>query len=86
MAYDAPNDRTLLYFRKEFWASDYNNNQWNLLSDSPAPLGLLYHALVYDTKNDLILTFGGGPNFSVNSNHTWIYDPKTDEWTDVTQR
>jgi hypothetical protein len=86
MVYDAPNDRTLLYFRKEFWAYDYNNNQWTLLSDSPAPLGLLYHALVYDTKNDLILTFGGGPNWAARSNHTWVYDPKMDEWTDVTQR
>jgi hypothetical protein len=86
MVYDALNDRTLLYFKKEFWAYDDNNNQWTLLSDSPAPLGLLNHALEYDTNKDLVLKFGGGPDFHQWSNHTWIYDPKTDEWTDVTQR
>ena len=85
MVYDALNDRALLYFRKEFWAYDYNDNQWTLLSDSPAPLGLLYHALVYDTKNDLTLKFGGGPSLAQWSNHTWVYNTKTDEWTDVTQ-
>jgi hypothetical protein len=39
-----------------------------------------------DTKSDLILKFGVGPNFGAWSNHTWIYDPEMDEWTDVTQR
>jgi hypothetical protein len=86
MVYDVLNDRMLLYFKKEFWAYDYNNNQWTLLSDSPAPLGLIWHSLVYDTSSDLILTFGGGREYYQWTNRSWVYDPRMDEWTDVSQR
>jgi N-acetylneuraminic acid mutarotase len=85
MVYDVLNDRTLLYFKKEYWAYDYNNDQWRLLSDSPEPLGLLHHSLVFDSSNNLILNFGGqfsGARFSL-TNKTWVYDPKLDEWTDL---
>jgi hypothetical protein len=85
MVYDVLNDRTLLYFRKEFWSYNYNNNQWTLLSKSPAPLSLNWHTMAYDTSQDLILQFGGGPDFHQWSNHFWVYDPKVDEWTDETQ-
>jgi N-acetylneuraminic acid mutarotase len=85
MVYDALNDRILLYFQKEFWSYDYNNNQWKLLSDSPAPMELLFHSLVYDSSNDLILNFGGGPDpiMDTLTKHTWIYDPESDEWSEV---
>ena len=86
MVYDALNDRTLLYFRKEFWAYDYKDKQWRLLSDSPSPSTLLWHSLVYDSSNDLILNYGGGYHFLQLTHQTWVYDPKLDEWTDVTHR
>jgi hypothetical protein len=87
MVYDALNDHILLYFRKELWGYNYNKNQWWLLSDSPDPMGVLWHSLVYDASNDLILNFGGQSaleSFSL-TNQTWVYDPKLDEWTNVTK-
>jgi N-acetylneuraminic acid mutarotase len=85
MVYDALNDRILLYFHKEFWAYDYDKDQWRLLSDSPDPLWLLWHSLVYDSSNDLILNFGGTSKRGY-ATRSWVYDPKLDEWSEVSNR
>jgi N-acetylneuraminic acid mutarotase len=86
MLYDVLNDRVLFYAKKEFWAYDYNTNHWTLISDSPKPYGLLWHSMIYDTSQDVVLSFGGGTNFAQWSNKTWIFDPKVEEWADVTRR
>ena len=73
------------------WAYRYEDNTWiEIVSDdSPSPRG--YHTMVYDSAADKIVLFGGVTGtwemmlpFTQFSNELWFFDPKTDQWSQVT--
>jgi len=70
----------------DMWAFDHVANTWIELKPENPPGPRAYHAMVYDSAADKIVLFGGGPNWERIdlTNETWIYDPQTNTWTDMT--
>lgn len=91
MVYDPTSNKTILFGGDlngdETWTYDYSTSTWTKLDPSPNP-GVLYkHAMAYSTGAGLVVLFGGQPN-EVNfdyEDHTWIYNPKDNTWTNVTR-
>lgn len=88
LAYDSKNDRTILFGgfagdadSDETWSYDYNGNKWvNLdawLNPSPRDLS----AMVYDSKDDRIILFGGFDGRGLDD--TWAYDYTTNTWMNL---
>ncbi|NIV12839.1 MAG: hypothetical protein GWN62_16630, partial [Aliifodinibius sp.] len=42
------------------------------------------HAMAYDSNADKIVLFGGSDVNGDEINDTWIYDPQTNTWTEMT--
>jgi len=101
MVFDASRKQVLLFggrFRPEsqssgaytlyndLWAFDVNTDTWsevNATGDVPSPR--INSAMVYDTKSDKVLLFGGststsGLTFAPQAD-TYVYDPETQVWT-----
>jgi N-acetylneuraminic acid mutarotase len=81
-----PNDMSSLAKANQTWAYDYNTDTWTDLHAIGTPSGLLGARMVYDTKADRMVLFGGltltqsGYYFH---NETWVYDFNTNTWTDM---
>ena len=54
------------------------------MTSDTAPSERAWHAMAYDSAADKIVLFGGGPDKLNPTDETWIYDPQTNEWTDMT--
>jgi len=93
MAYDIQSDRTILFgggnyytdwYSNETWAYDYGNNTWTRMSPLLSPSPRYDHQLVYDSRSDRVILFGGavgaGPTLLGD---TWTYDYESDTWTDM---
>jgi N-acetylneuraminic acid mutarotase len=74
------------------WAYDPNGNTWRELDPSgavPSPRSL--QSMVYDSKRDKVILFGGGADSpgwepagsSGELNDLWQYDPATNQWTEL---
>jgi N-acetylneuraminic acid mutarotase len=66
------------------WVFDHVNNTWFELSPESAPSARGWHAMAYDSVNDKVVLFGGGESEDAFTNETWIYDPQSNTWTNVT--
>jgi N-acetylneuraminic acid mutarotase len=92
LVYDLETDRTLLYAGadqyyhafQDTWSYDYNTNTWEnrTPATSPPPLGA--HALAYDSKNEVVILFGGDIDPFLSTAETWAYDNETNTWTNRT--
>ena len=92
LAYDVENDRTILYAGadqyydtfQDTWSYDHNTNTWEnrTPTSSPPPLGA--HALAYDSKNEVVILFGGDVDPFLSTAETWVYDYDTNTWTNRT--
>jgi hypothetical protein len=89
-AYAPDIDRTFFYWDDQLWAYDYNTNTWEkakgdvLFGAGPRDA----HSIVYLSSIQRLLVFGGatvGKDWSelTFSDETWLYDPKTGDWTKV---
>jgi len=72
------------------WAYDCSSNTWSNLSAKGAPSGGLNgERMVYDSKADVMILFGGDilpwPSNGIEAfkNETWAYDFQTNTWTDL---
>ena len=63
---------------KTSWLYDYKNNTWSPASIGPSARA--YPGMVYDSRNDLFVLFGGKIG-TVNSNETWVFNPVSRTWT-----
>ena len=92
MAYDAESDRIILYSGfisgdnyapLDTWAFDMNTKTWTQMK-APGPAYHFGHSLVYNSKADRMILFGGWniPD-NVAMNDTWAYDYNTDTWTEM---
>jgi len=57
------------------WAYDYNNNIWMELAPANHPSARDSHGMVYDSKTNQTILFGGGPT------ETWVYKFSSNSWT-----
>jgi hypothetical protein len=75
-------DSSYTYY-DDTWVYDSNTNLWNELFPLNKPSARAGHSMVYDSVNQKIILFGGvdlGDNWL---NETWIYDSRTNSWTQV---
>lgn len=93
MVYVSSTDQILLFggfttkgvdVLNDLWALDRVENTWIELNPDNAPSKRAWHAMAYDSKADKVVLFGGGASLSKCTNESWIYDPQTNIWTDIT--
>jgi hypothetical protein len=96
LVYDSINDRIILFgggdplgggcaFNfNDTWAYDFDGNKWTnkTPNNSPSPRG--DYSIVYDSRVDRTILFGGIDQDQSWLNDTWIYDFANNTWTNVT--
>lgn len=94
MAYDAGSDRVILFggnlgtpfapgtIDGETWSYDFNNNTWSDLNPSTQPSPRQGAPMVYDSKADRFILFGGFDGTD-RRDETWSYDHTANAWTDL---
>ena len=63
----------------DMWVYDYNNNNWTELILYESPGGRSSHDLVYNSKEDIMVLFGGWSGETKDTTHydMWIFDYET---------
>jgi hypothetical protein len=70
------------------WAYDYRANSWGAIAPSTNVGKRAYIPMAYAPSVDKAVLFGGeltGQSADDISDETWIFDPATDEWSNVTK-
>jgi N-acetylneuraminic acid mutarotase len=91
MVYDAKNDQVIMFggtdstaLFADTWAYSPSVNAWkNLNPSGQVPSGRAAMAMVYDPASGKVVMFGGIEKNALLGD-TWIYDPGTNAWTEVT--
>ena len=95
MAYDTESDRIVLFggyepnkhiIFNETWSYDVNNNVWTRMNPEVAPVGGVSPAMVYDSKIDKMVLFGGLTevnNHPIEYAETWTYDLNANKWENL---
>jgi hypothetical protein len=88
MAYDVESGR-LIYFAgvsealeplAETWALDPDRRTWTRMDPKVGPPGLFGSRMVYDSRSDRAILFGGNTVRNTESDETWAYDVDADTW------
>lgn len=80
------------YMYNDLWTYDYNNNLWENITPLHNPPARWYFSMVYDTKDDKTILFGGYSRIETIpyitrhdfKNDTWSFDLNTLSWTELT--
>ena len=87
MAYASRSDRIILFGGNDgatvfadTWSYDLNANAWTNVAPVVAPPGRYGHAMVYDSRSDRIVLFGGFNSTLGALNDTWSYDVANNTW------
>jgi N-acetylneuraminic acid mutarotase len=87
-----PEDESMFLFGGEYeyegdvflnntWKYNYSSNTWQILSTTKSPSPRLNQGMVYDSKNQQIILFGGLDTNTYNQlNDTWIFDLNENQW------
>jgi N-acetylneuraminic acid mutarotase len=65
------------------WTYDPATNEWTEI-DAPGPSVRGWHSMAYDDASGKIVLFGGGLRREDYQADTWLFDPETRTWQDVT--
>jgi N-acetylneuraminic acid mutarotase len=93
MVYDSESDVIILthgqrswpgLLFKETWTYSTNSNVWTNKITNTKPRGVVGHALAYDSKNDIVIMFGGGYDNDKSTSETWTYDFNSNTWENKT--
>ncbi len=87
--YDSKADRYILFggaisgtvFTNSTWSYDYANNTWTNITPVVSPSPRVGAGMVYDSRADRVILFGGTTAPAVDSNETWTFDYANDTWT-----
>jgi len=88
MAYDSADDALVMFggwngpYLGDTWIYGFQNNTWVNRSPPTSPSPRERGGIVYATKHDFIVLFGGYTG-SRRLNETWIYNVKTNQWTQM---
>jgi hypothetical protein len=89
--YDPVRDRVIVFGGTERWGSatfgdtwayDYEANTWTEIQGS-GPGVRAWHGMAYDVEDNLIVLFGGGVTRGEPMGDTWVFNPATDTWSQV---
>lgn len=88
MAYDTASGDVILFggnfawgHSNDVWRYNSSSNTWSPLGpSSPMPSARQGHSMVYDTRNGLMVLFGGQDAGGVLDD-TWTFNPSTNTWT-----
>ena len=69
--------------KSDTWLYDPSTDTYIPSTSTTNPSARFSHAMAYDSANDKVVLFGGGPSTSTFKSDTWIYDPATDSWEQV---
>lgn len=73
-----------IFQSNETWVYSFPNNQWTDVTRENRPPACSLQSMVYDPENQKVILFGG---LAFESSEiygiVWIYDTKTQEWTDL---
>jgi N-acetylneuraminic acid mutarotase len=98
MAYDSESDKIILFggalpggppykVNDETWAYDVSSKTWIEMKPTSGPSLREAVDLVYDSKSDRIILFGGVTGGTLQTasvlNDTWAYDYNTNTWTEL---
>jgi len=89
MVYDSNNNVIVLFGGAgvsdekygDTWLFDLSLNIWTQKNSSSAPTPRFGHAMAFDSTNNIIILFGGTDEQGQQQD-TWVYDVKTDTWTE----
>jgi N-acetylneuraminic acid mutarotase len=64
------------------WAYDLSTNTWTSMNPSTSPTARFQHSMVYDSKSDKVILFGGRDEetYSKVLDDTWVYDLISNNW------
>jgi N-acetylneuraminic acid mutarotase len=89
--YDPVNERIMMFGggidNKEIndtWVLDYQTKTWSELNLEISPPARHSAVMVYDSADEVIILFGGYNGIAV-ANDLWIFDCKTEMWSECTQ-
>jgi len=94
MAYDSQSDRVVLFGgmvpsytggcsgTDDTWGYDFDTNTWRNMDPAVKPAPRVYHGMVYDTRSDRVILFGGCSD-RTELNDTWAFDFDTNTWTNM---
>ena len=91
MVYDSTHDQVILFGgiddaynrNRDTWIYTYSNNSWMEINPSTHPTARAYHTMIYDSKNDQVILFGGSDNSYNILNDTWIYTYNNNSWENM---
>jgi len=82
MCYDPVSKRCILFGDVGTWTYDTAADTWEKMSPTVEPPFRGAHGLVFDTANGVAILFGGTWKGKTR-NDTWVYDLKTNTWTEM---
>jgi hypothetical protein len=60
--------------RDDTWAYDVKKNTWTDITPSVSPRGSIAHGITYDSKNKVVVMFGGDTGwYGPAAGDTWTY-------------
>jgi hypothetical protein len=65
------------------WSYDYNTNTWNNMTPTSNPEPRMVSSMVYDNESDVMVLFGGIPDYGGFTGGTWVYDYNANNWTNM---
>ena len=94
MVYDASVKKVILFgggyqdsssysYYGDTWSYDPNTNIWSEIPTQTHPSARSSHSMVYDPINQKIILFGGVDLSDNWLNDTWIFNSRTNTWTEV---
>jgi len=88
MTYDSTKNKVVLFGgsdgtnrRDETWVYDVKADTWTKMNPSTKPSGRSSHSMAYDSKNNVVVLFGGYDGSNNEKDDTWTYDVASDTWT-----
>jgi len=94
MVYDSANEAVVLFGGGAYWTQRWNwfgdtwiysvkTNTWTNMDPAVAPCARTFQGMAYDSDNKVVVLFGGDDNSGNLLGDTWIYNVKTNVWTNM---
>lgn len=94
MVYDSENEVVVLFGGGSYWIQRWNwfgdtwiysvnTNTWTDMNPVVAPCPRTFYGMAYDSDNKVVVLFGGLDNYGSLLGDTWIYNVKTNTWTNM---
>jgi len=64
----------------ETWLYDVSADRWTEMHPAVSPSPRHYFGMVYDSKSDRVLVWGGAQKGSPDASSVWAYDPVANSW------